>query len=63
VGPPSVIFWPSLPYLCDRHILLRSIAVTLEKKKVPHKLSFCGVMAGPIGDWRRVSIGPNLQGL
>ncbi|KAH0903390.1 hypothetical protein HID58_042893 [Brassica napus] len=24
-----------------------------QKEKVPHELSFCGVVAGPIGDWLR----------
>lgn len=57
-GPFRCHIWPSLPHLrpnCllrDRNILLnRSYA---RNEKVSHELPFCGVVAGPIGDWLRV---------
>ena len=39
----------------DRKILLCYVSPQLrQKEKVPHELPFCGVVAGPIGDWLRV---------
>ena len=43
------------PMLHDRNILFVTFhRFPARNLTVPHGLSFCGVMAGPLGDWLRV---------
>ncbi|PKI40737.1 hypothetical protein CRG98_038875 [Punica granatum] len=59
-GPSGVIFWPSFPYLrplCYATVIFCYVPPLLRQKyKVSHELPFCGVVAGPIGDWPRKAL-------
>jgi hypothetical protein len=55
-GPSGVHIWPSSPYLrllCYAAVIYCYVPPR-QKSKVPHELPFCGVVAGPLGDWLRV---------
>lgn len=54
---------PPAPPLCYATVIFCYVPPLLrQKSKVPHELPFCGVVAGPLGDWLRVWIGSNQQG-